>query len=227
MTERERKSPKPPSTAGSPRVRTVLQLGGDSLANDSSPGRGRDDVGANSDLTSLSGDALKKLVQSERALNKDYRYTLMLPERVTTARMSDLLASRDKPSAKEMSVLQRYAGDLLAENEKMLRQLDKMTRTGTYSGAGSGGAYTATGTNSSPLMLSGTSSGSYHAPPVGISANKNALKRSQTSGSAGRSGLGKSTSRSPTSRDAGSPRSRSPPVSGPRSPPTDRNLNML
>jgi len=129
--------------------------------------------GERPDVTNLSGDALRKLVVSERALNKDYRYTLMLPERETTARMSDLLQSPAKPTAKEASVLQRYVSDLMAENDKMLKQLEKMRLTGTYTGT------TTSGTAGSRVMLTGSSGGSGYAPPGSI--NKDALKRSQTS----------------------------------------------
>lgn len=154
-----------------PRVKTVLTLGG-------SPGHGEEEAssrvpGERPDVTNLSGDALRKLVVSERALNKDYRYTLMLPERETTARMSDLLQSPAKPTAKEASVLQRYVSDLMAENDKMLKQLEKMRLTGTYTGT------TTSGTAGSRVMLTGSSGGSGYAPPGSI--NKDALKRSQTS----------------------------------------------
>jgi len=121
-------------------------------------------------------------VQSERAQNKDYRYTLMLPERPTTDRMSELLEGSKKPTPKEVNVLQKYARDLLAENDKMARQLDKLQRTGTYTG--SGGA----SQGGSPLMMTGASSASY--APANFNANKDALKRAHTSPLASRGGGG-------------------------------------
>jgi len=135
---------------GSPlnRVKTVLQLGdaygggGGGVVGSRGLGLSPGDGGGSpspADLTLLSGEALRKLVQSERTQNRDYRYTLALAERETTARMTDLLESRSKPSAKEMVVLQKYARDLLAENDKMARQLERLQRTGTYTGSGSGG----------------------------------------------------------------------------------------
>ena len=161
------------STVPTPRVKTVLALGGSPGPEeaDQSPSR---TPGDRPDVTNLTGDALRKLVVSERSLNKDYRYTLMLPERETTARMNDLLQSPAKPTAKEASVLQRYVSDLMAENDKMLKQLEKMRLTGTYTGTSASGAGAG-----SRVMLTGGSGGGGYAPTGSV--NKDALKRSQTS----------------------------------------------